>query len=325
MENKELVLKENNSMVVSDNTIIEYLKSFGLMNNMNDNEIKQCIEISKAFQLNPFKREIHFVAYEGKNGRQLSIIVGYETYLKRAERSGKLAGWKVWTEGQLKDRSLKAICEIYRKDWTTPFRHEVYLIEYYRETAIWREKPITMLKKIAIAQAFRLAFPDELGGLPYTAEEQWENTDIAVEIVEQKQGQNQEQKTENNKQSEENKQKQKQDEKQIIIDAQKKAEEKLKKQQEIEEKKKNASKICNVDLVIDTITEKKQKKTGQEYLVIKIKNPQLTLYCFDLDIIEKINQSKSNLDIYYVIEERNNKEWNIIIDVVETKEEKQVE
>ena len=36
---------------------------------------------------------------------------------------------------------------------------------------VWREKPGTMLKKVAIAQAFRLAFPDEMGSLPYTAEE----------------------------------------------------------------------------------------------------------------------------------------------------------
>ena len=31
--------------------------------------------------------------------------------------------------------------------------------------------PNFMLKKVAIAQGFRLAFPDELGGLPYLAEE----------------------------------------------------------------------------------------------------------------------------------------------------------
>ena len=47
-----------------------------------------------------------------------------------------------------------------------------------------------MLKKVAIAQAFRLAFPDEMGSLPYTAEEmpvQHETLDKGpVQVVETK-------------------------------------------------------------------------------------------------------------------------------------------
>ena len=36
---------------------------------------------------------------------------------------------------------------------------------------MWASKPYTMIKKVAIAQGFRLAFPDEIGGMPYTADE----------------------------------------------------------------------------------------------------------------------------------------------------------
>ena len=36
---------------------------------------------------------------------------------------------------------------------------------------MWKEKPVTMIKKVAIVQGFRMAFPDEFGGMPYTAEE----------------------------------------------------------------------------------------------------------------------------------------------------------
>ena len=38
-------------------------------------------------------------------------------------------------------------------------------------TAFWTKQPRLMLKKVCISQAFRLAFPDELGGLPYDASE----------------------------------------------------------------------------------------------------------------------------------------------------------
>lgn len=137
----------------------------------------QFLQICQAFKLNPFKREIYLIPY----GNQANIIVGYEVYLKRAERSGKLAGWKVWIE---KDGDeIKACIRIKRKDWDEPFEHEVYLREYKRDTQIWREKPYTMLKKVAIAQGFRLAFPEELGGIPYTQDEVEVITQDEVEVI----------------------------------------------------------------------------------------------------------------------------------------------
>lgn len=143
----------------------EYLALVG--QNVPQEEAKRFLEICRAFNLNPFKREIYLIPY----GKQANIIVGYEVYLKRAERSGKLAGWRVWTEGKIEDGSLKACIEIRRKDWSEPFYHEVYFSEYKQETPIWKSKPLTMIKKVAIAQGFRLAFPEELGGLPYTQDE----------------------------------------------------------------------------------------------------------------------------------------------------------
>ena len=151
----------------------KYLQAMGLANKMNDAETNQFLEICKAYQLNPFKREI----YATKYGENFNIIVGFETYLKRAERSGKLAGWNITTQGSVKDNSLKAIITIYRKGWEHPFVHEVYYYEYVQRTKagdinkFWREKPVTMTKKVAMSQGFRLCFSDDLGGMPYTSEE----------------------------------------------------------------------------------------------------------------------------------------------------------
>ncbi|MFN4132069.1 MAG: phage recombination protein Bet [Caldimicrobium sp.] len=171
---KELMVKED----MIEKAVIEYLKIVG--QRIPESYAKQFIQICKAFQLNPFKREIYLIPY----GNNVNIIVGYETYLKRAERSGKLSGWCVWTEGSVEDGTLKAIIEIKRKDWEMPFRHEVFYKEYKRETQIWKEKPYTMIKKVAIAQGFRLAFPEEVSGLPYTQEEMSENENVIVgEIV----------------------------------------------------------------------------------------------------------------------------------------------
>ena len=54
--------------------------------NATDKELFMFMGISKSYGLNPLKREIHFVKY---GSAPASIIVGYEIYLKRAERTGK--------------------------------------------------------------------------------------------------------------------------------------------------------------------------------------------------------------------------------------------
>ena len=163
---KAVVEKRNVEVAqVSDEILQDYLKSLG--NNLPERHIKKFIHIAKAFNLNPFIREIHGIPY----GDNFNIIVGYEVYIKRAERSRKLAGWRAWTEGSLQNGDLKGCIEIERKDWSKPFYHEVYYDEYNQNNSIWRTKPRTMIKKVVIAQGFRLAFPDELAGMPYTADE----------------------------------------------------------------------------------------------------------------------------------------------------------
>lgn len=169
-------------------SIEKYLESMG--NKLSQKHRTQFVEIASAFQLNPFIREIYGIPY----GDNFSIIVGYEVYLKRAETSGQLAGWRAWTEGEVKFEqvkktvnkkdggtfektvtvprgNLKGCVEIKRKDWDSPFYHEVYLDEYSQDNEMWGSKPRTMIKKVAIAQGFRMAFPVELGGIPYTADE----------------------------------------------------------------------------------------------------------------------------------------------------------
>lgn len=140
--------------------------------NATDQEVTLFLNQCVMFGLNPFKREIYLIKY-GSN--PATFVVGYEVYLKRAERSDKWAGLESGTEGE--GPTLKAWAKVYRKDWTAPLYHEVYLDEYIQRkgdgtpTRFWADKPRTMLKKVAISQAFRMAFPDEFSGMPYTAEE----------------------------------------------------------------------------------------------------------------------------------------------------------
>ncbi|MDR0485410.1 MAG: phage recombination protein Bet [Elusimicrobiota bacterium] len=170
---KELATAQAEQQITMD-----LLKTFVVGKGLTDKETADFINIAVAYQLNPFKREIHVVAYGQGENRKCTIIVGYETYLKRAERTGKLDGWRADCVGD--GAELKAVVTIYRKDWREPFMHEVLYEEAVQKksingkwtpTAIWAKQPQFMLKKVAIAQGFRMCFPDEMGGLPYIENE----------------------------------------------------------------------------------------------------------------------------------------------------------
>lgn len=157
---------------VGDKELLSHLDALGITNKLTDGEKHTYLSIAKAFNLNPFKREIHISKY----GDQMSIITGYEVYIKRAERTGQLDGWNATTSGSVANGDLKATVTIYRKDRAHPFVWEanydecVQTTKEGKVTKFW-QKAAFMTKKVAISQAFRLCFSDELAGMPYTSDE----------------------------------------------------------------------------------------------------------------------------------------------------------
>lgn len=176
------VKKIEKNVQVVDFTVkaTEYLTAMGLQ--LPEKHKKMFIELSQAYGLNPFKREIYAVGY----GDKFNVITGYEVYLKRAERTGLLDGYETNWEEDANGNIKSCTCAVYRKDRQHPTKQKVYFSEYNLGTAIWKSKPHTMIEKVAIAQAFRRAFPDELGGMPYTAEEMSEQSivDANAEVIE---------------------------------------------------------------------------------------------------------------------------------------------
>lgn len=186
MKNEVQVLEQ-----VNDKELIQYLDVMGISPKLTENEKIQFLNIAKLNKLNPFKREIFCTVYGEGQYKQLSIITGYEVYIKRAERSGQLDGWHATTTGSVATNDLKAIVTIHRKDRQHPFIWEVLYDEYVQKTKqgevtkFW-VKANFMTKKVAISQAFRLCFSDELGGMPYTSDEMPNITEDInhIEVVE---------------------------------------------------------------------------------------------------------------------------------------------
>lgn len=184
MENQENQIVQTSAhaplVALPENKLKEFLDIAGVGRELTEQKRRQFIEIAQAYHLNPFKREIYCVSYAGNT----SIITGYEVYIKRAERTGLLNGWGVEIKGSGDD--MTAVITIQRKDWPQPFKHEVYFSEAANRTKdgrlnnTWAKMPKFMLKKVAIAQGFRLCFSDELGGMPYTQDEIGPDTDYKV-------------------------------------------------------------------------------------------------------------------------------------------------
>ena len=160
---KDLVIvdKEGQQLVIP---VAELKKYFAP--NATDGEFWMFLGLAQSYNLNPFKREIHFVKY----GPKAEIVIGYEVYLKRAENTEKLEWWDVKIEGETA-ADMKGVFTAKRTDWTQPFRWEVPRSEFDKNQATWKAMPKFMLKKCAIGQGLRLLFPEELGGMPYSPEE----------------------------------------------------------------------------------------------------------------------------------------------------------
>jgi phage recombination protein Bet len=148
---------------------------------VTDQDLVQFISICKYNQLNPFLNEAYLVKF-GSTPAQM--IVSKEALMKRAEACDKYEGMQSGViikrgdevldlEGTFylkTDVLLGGWATVYRSDRKFPFVARVSLDEYDKKQSTWNDKKATMIKKTAIVQAMREAFPAQLGAM-YTAEE----------------------------------------------------------------------------------------------------------------------------------------------------------
>lgn len=191
MENtKNAVAVTTDQNKVTQELLMDYLKTMN--KNLTDSQVKQFLAVAGTFGLNPWKKEVYPVVYKNKDGSyDMSIVTGYEVYLKRAEMNQSYDGYEIKWQGSFAkgsvtkhgkngDYTVSALvpqgevsctCTVYRKDRQHPISEQVFFDEYDQGNSMWQTKPRTMLKKVAIVSAFRKAFPLEFGGMPYASEE----------------------------------------------------------------------------------------------------------------------------------------------------------
>jgi phage recombination protein Bet len=160
---------------VTEKEILNFLDVFGFKD-LAETEKKQFLQVCLMNGLNPFKKEVYIVAYGSGQYRQFSIIIAYQKFIERANNTRLLAGWqiselqkcisvKIVNEKPVESEDYFCEIKIYRKDFSQPILHRVYLSEYIKKTKdgnvteFWL-KPNSQLKKVAISQGMKLVFPD---------------------------------------------------------------------------------------------------------------------------------------------------------------------
>lgn len=142
---------------------------------LSDGEFKTFVEMGIATGLNPFLREIWAVKYDA--GAAAQIFIGRDGYRKIISRNECFEG--LITESvcandefnvdivkgevkhipKIKDRGklIGAYCIIYMKGVKIPYYVFVPIEEYNTGRSVWKDKPHTMIKKVAECQCIRMA------------------------------------------------------------------------------------------------------------------------------------------------------------------------
>jgi phage recombination protein Bet len=181
---KAIAKQQDQQNLQNQQNLVELVKVlFPQLQGVSDLEVAKAIALARKLGLDPLRKEVHFVPFGGR----VQLVISYIEYIKKAERSGKLDGWI--TKLGKDEFGMYAEVEIYRKDWKHPFKWRVYLEEVKKETPNWKTMPLFMLRKTAIAQGFKLAFPEENQELPesemveYETVEEGETTPETQETI----------------------------------------------------------------------------------------------------------------------------------------------
>lgn len=197
-KNTGLVEYEANGEMVklSPAMIKKYLVSGG--GNVTDGEVMMFLSLCRYQHLNPFLKEAYLIKFGSAD--PATIVTGKDVFTKRADANpnykGKKAGVVVLKkDGSIEEREGTMVlldeklvggwAKVFIKD-KEPEYQSVSFEEYAGRkkdgtlNSQWSKKPATMIRKVAVVQALREAFPDRFQGM-YAQEEFAEVSDIKLD------------------------------------------------------------------------------------------------------------------------------------------------
>ena len=181
-------------------TFQDVKRYFDPQNLLTEKQVGQALSLIKGRNLNPLANEVYIVAYKKKNGgTEFSLIVSKEAFLKRASQNPNYEGFEagvvtVDDEGVMHERKgalmlpgdtlVGGWARVYRKNFKVPVEIFVSRDEYDKKQSTWSAMPATMIRKTALVNALREAFPKDLGNM-YTEDDGGETFDRIKDVTPQ--------------------------------------------------------------------------------------------------------------------------------------------
>ena len=193
-----IVEYESNGEVVkiSPNVVRKYLVSGD--GNVTDDEIMMFMSLCRYQHLNPFLKEAYLIKF---GSTPAAIVTGKDVFTKRARRNkdyvGKQAGIIVLNEetNEITEREgtfylpnekiVGGWAKVFIKGYSEPEYVAVSFDEYAGRkkdgtlNSNWVGRPGTMIRKVALVQALREAFPEDFNGM-YAPEEMGNAGDVVL-------------------------------------------------------------------------------------------------------------------------------------------------
>jgi phage recombination protein Bet len=170
--------------------------------NVSDQETMLFISLCKHQKLNPWINEAYLIKYGNQSA---TIVTGKDVFTKRAFKNSNCDGWKagitvynkkteeiIDREGTVYVKDIETLiggwCEVFFKNKSQSLKQSALCDEYISlkkdgtPNKMWSEKPATMIRKVAIVQTLREAFPDDFQGC-YLEEEMKTDTDALKPLI----------------------------------------------------------------------------------------------------------------------------------------------
>lgn len=179
---------ENGSNVkLSPGIVRQYLVNG--QGNVSDQEVTMFLMLCKQQKLDPFQKDAYLIKYGDRS--PATIVVGKDTFTKRAEGNPDFRGFEagviiMGNDGNINEREgsftlpdealVGGWARVYKEGRNVPYYASVSFEEYAGRkgdgelNAQWKSKPATMIRKVALVQALREAFPKSFSGLYDQAE-----------------------------------------------------------------------------------------------------------------------------------------------------------
>lgn len=202
MTNNQLATQTKRDIAVDTSawTFQDIKRYFDPQNLLTEKQVGQALSLIKGRNLNPLANEVYIVAYKKKTGgTEFSLIVSKEAFLKRAAQCKDYEGFEagvvaVDSDGVMHERKgaillpgdtlIGGWARVYRKNFKVPVEIFVSREEYDKKQSTWDAMPATMIRKTALVNALREAFPEDLGNM-YTEDDGGETFDRIKDVTPQ--------------------------------------------------------------------------------------------------------------------------------------------